>query len=155
MPSARRLLFDTTYLLPIFGIDVEVDSSASIRDALDKLRSREVELLVSDLTPFEAFVKSYRIAEKLRDEDGMLVAKSGFTILVKSEWLEKIDHKNDTVVEEMFKIRREHSDPFDCFIFATAKAFSIPLVTEDRSAFKFLGEDSTMTWKKMKQAFKV
>ena len=155
MLSTRNILLDTTYLLPVFGIDVEVDSALAIRDALERLLKRGVRLHVSDLTPFEAFVKSFRVAEKLRDEEGKQAAKSGFTILARADWLDKVDHKDDTVVEEAYRIRLDHNDPFDCFIFATAKALSIPLVTEDQDASKFLGKESTLTWKELKRSFRL
>ena len=132
-----------------------MDSAPAIRDALELLLKRGVRLHVSDLTPFEAFVKSFRVAEKLRDEEGKQAAKSGFIILARADWLDKVDHKDDTVVEEAYRIRLDHNDPFDCFIFATAKALSIPLVTEDRDASKFLGKESTLTWKDLKQSFKL
>ncbi len=155
MSSARNLLLDTTYLLPVFGIDVEVDSAPAIRDALELLVKKGVRLHVSDLTPFEAFVKSFRVAEKLRDEEGKQAAKSGFIIVARAEWINKVDQKDETVVEEAYRIRLDHNDPFDCFIFATAKALSIPLVTEDQDAAKFLGEESTLTWKELKRSFRL
>src|SRR5712692_268906 len=155
MSSTRNLLLDTTYLLPVFGIDVEVDSATAILDTLELLAKKGVLLHISDLTPFEAFVKSFRVAEKLRDQEGMKAAKTGFTILVKADWIDKLDHKDDTVVEEAYRIRLDHNDPFDCFIFATAKALSIPLVTEDQDASKFLGKGSTLTWKELKRTFRV
>ena len=132
-----------------------MDSAPAIRDALELLLKRGVRLHVSDLTPFEAFVKSFRVAEKLRDEEGKQAAKSGFIILARANWLDKVDHKDDTVVEEAYRIRLDHNDPFDCFIFATAKALSIPLVTEDRDASKFLGKESTLTWKDLKRSFRL
>ncbi len=141
--------------MPVFGIDVEVDSAQAIRNALGLLVKRGVRLHVSDLTPFEAFVKSFRVAEKLRDEEGKQAAKSGFIILTRAEWVDKVDHKDDTVVEEAYRIRLEHNDPFDCFIFATAKALSIPLVTEDQDASKFLGRESTLTWRELKRSFRL
>ncbi len=134
---------------------MEVDSAPAIRDALELLVKRGVRLHVSDLTPFEAFVKSFRVAEKLRDEEGKQAAKSGFIILARADWLDKVDHKDDTVVEEAYRIRLDHNDPFDCFIFATAKALSIPLVTEDQDASKFLSKESTLTWKELKRSFRL
>ena len=132
-----------------------MDSALAIRDALERLLKRGVRLHVSDLTPFEAFVKSFRVAEKLRDEEGKQAAKSGFIILARADWLDKVDHKDDTVVEEAYRIRLDHNDPFDCFIFATAKALSIPLVTEDQDASKFLDKESTLTWKDLKRSFRL
>ncbi len=132
-----------------------MDSAPAIRDALKLLVKKGVRLHVSDLTPFEAFVKSFRVAEKLRDEEGKQAAKLGFIIVARADWINKVDHKDDTVVEEAYRIRLDHNDPFDCFIFATAKALSIPLVTEDQDASKFLGKEPTLTWKELKRSFRV
>ncbi len=132
-----------------------MDSAAAIRDALELLLKRGIRLHVSDLTPFEAFVKSFRLAEKLRDEQGKQAAKSGFMILARADWVDKVDHKDDTVIEAACRIRRDHNDPFDCFIFGTAKALSIPLVTEDQDASRFLGKESTLTWKELKRNFRI
>ena len=51
--------------------------------------------------------------------------------------------------------RLSHKDPFDCFIFASAIALSVPLVTEDNDASKFLDEESILSWKQLKRAFRI
>jgi PIN domain nuclease of toxin-antitoxin system len=153
--SARGILLDTTYLLPVFGIDVEVDSAPGIHSALERLRSKGVSLHISDLSPFEAFIKSFRIAEKLRDEDGKRAAKSGFLVVVKGDWVQRVDHKDEEIIEEAFRIRLVHNDPFDCFIFATAKVLALPLVTEDGEASRFLDEKSVLTWTRLKRHFRL
>ena len=70
LTSTRSLLLDTTYMLPVFGIDIGVDSASSIQETLSRLVEKGTVLFISDLSPFEAFIKSYRIAEKLKDERG-------------------------------------------------------------------------------------
>ena len=151
MASIRNVVLDTTYLLPVFGIDIDVDSSSTIQETLQRLRGKGVGLHISDLTPFEAFIKSYRISEKLRDDEGKEAARSGLVILARADWVSKVDHKDDTVINEAFKVRLSHNDPFDCFIFATAKALEMPLVTEDDSASNFLDKDSILSWKELKR----
>ncbi len=151
MSSARSILLDTTYMLPVFGIDVGVDSASSIQGILSRLAEKGATLFISDLSPFEAFIKAYRIAEKLRDEKGKEEAKLGLLFVVRGNWLTRINHTDDEIIEEAFKIRQKHEDPFDCFIFATAKVNKIPLITEDRAAKEFLDDRLVMTWATLKK----
>ncbi len=137
--------------MPLFGVDVEVDSASAIQSTLTSLRRAGTTILISDLSPFEAFIKSFRIAEKLRDPRGKEEARLGLLYLVKGGWAKQVDHAEEEVIEEAFKIRIEHTDPFDCFIFATSKALKIPLVTEDESAGEFLGENLVLNWARLKR----
>ena len=141
--------------MPVFGIDVGVDSSSSIQATLSRLVEKGTTLCISDLSPFEAFIKAYRIAEKLKDDKGKEEAKLGLLFVVRGDWLTKVDHKDHEIIEEAFKIRQKHNDPFDCFIFATATVQGIPLVTEDRVAREFLDEDLAMTWAELKKTLKL
>jgi len=118
------------------------------------LAERGTTLCISDLSPFEAFIKAYRIAEKLKDERGKEEAKLGLLFVVRGDWLSRIDHKDHEIIEEAFKIRQKHNDPFDCFIFATAKVQGIPLITEDRVAREFLDDKLVMTWAVLKKSLK-
>ena len=147
-------MLDTTYMLPVFGIDIGVDSASSIQGTLSRLAEKGTTLYISDLSPFEAFLKAYRIAEKLKDEKGKEEAKLGMLFVVRGGWLTRIDHKDDEIIEEAFKIRQKHKDPFDCFIFATARVNKIPLVTEDGVAKDFLEEKLVMTWASLKKHLK-
>ncbi len=147
-------MLDTTYMLPVFGIDIGVDSASSIQGTLSRLVEKGTTLCISDLSPFEAFIKAYRIAEKLKDERGKEEAKLGLLFVVRGDWLSRIDHKDHEIIEEAFKIRQKHNDPFDCFIFATAKVQRIPLITEDRVAREFLDDKLVMTWTMLKKSLK-
>jgi len=147
-------MLDTTYMLPVFGIDIGVDSASSIQGTLSRLAEKGTTLCISDLSPFEAFIKAYRIAEKLKDERGKEEAKLGLLFVVRGDWLSRIDHKEHEIIDEAFKIRQKHNDPFDCFIFATAKVQRIPLITEDRVAREFLDDKLVMTWTMLKKSLK-
>jgi PIN domain nuclease of toxin-antitoxin system len=151
LSSTRNFLLDTTYLMPVFGIDVGVDSSSSIQETLGLLAKKGAGIFISDLSPLEGFIKAYRIAEKLKDEGGKQEAKLGLLFIVRGGWATRINHLDDDIIEEAFKIRSRHSDPFDCFIFATAKAHRITLVTEDEAASDFLEEKLVMTWNELKR----
>src|SRR5207245_9138449 len=107
-------------MLPVFGIDIGIDSASSIQETLSRLVEKGTVLFISDLSPFEAFIKSYRIAEKLKDERGKQEAKLGLLFVVGGDWATKIDHEDDEIIEEALKIRLKHNDPFDCFICLTA-----------------------------------
>jgi PIN domain nuclease of toxin-antitoxin system len=148
------LLLDTTYLLPVFGIDIGVDSASSIQETLSRLVETGTVLYISDLSPFEAFIKAYRIAEKLKDERGKQEAKLGLLFVARGDWATKVDHEDDEIIEEAFKIRLKHKDPFDCFIFATAQVRKVPLVTEDRAAPQFIGEGLVMNWAALKKSLR-
>src|SRR5713101_8290968 len=141
-------------MLPVFGIDIGVDTSSSIQETLSRLVTKGTVLFISDLSPFEAFIKAYRIAEKLKDERGKEEAKLGLLFVVRGEWLSRIDHKDHEIIEEAFKIRQKHNDPFDCFIFATALVFNVPVTTEDRVAREFLDDKLVMTWTMLKKSLK-
>ncbi len=62
-----------------------------------------------------------------------------------------VSYSDEKVIEEASLIRRSHKDPFDCFIFATAKALGATLVTEDNSAANYLGPGNALTWKSLKK----
>jgi len=141
-------------MLPVFGIEIGVDSSSSIQAALSRLAQKGTTLCISDLSPFEAFIKAYRIAEKLKDDEGKEEAKLGLLFVVRGDWLTKVDHKDHEIIEEAFKIRQKHDDPFDCFIFATARVQGVPLVTEDRVAREFLDDRLVMNWAGLKKNLK-
>src|SRR5213594_580844 len=141
-------------MLPVFGIHIGVDSASSIQETLSRLAERGTTLCISDLSPFEAFVKSYRIAEKLKDERGKEEAKLGLLSIVRGDWMRRLEHNNDDVIEAAYQIRLQHNDPFDCFIFATAQVHKIPLVTEDRAAPEYLEDGLVITWAGLKKSLK-
>lgn len=149
---SRELVLDTTYILPAFGIEVDVDSTERIGATLGVLKEQGVTLHISDLSPLEGFVKAFRIAEKLGDEPGKKGAKIGFLAVTKDPLLLKVNHSDEEILNAAYEIRITHTDPFDCFIFATAKVFSKTLLTEDRSAAHFLGRKNVLTWNDLRKS---
>lgn len=103
-------------------------------------------MMISDVTPLEAFLKSFSIAEKRKDEFGKNRAREGFLAVVSDALLEIVSHQQREVFERAFKIRLKHKDPFDCFIFATALAENALLISEDESSVPHVGKDRVMKW---------
>src|SRR5437867_12373953 len=101
-------------MLPVFGIDIGVDSASSIQETLSRLVEKGTVLFISDLSPFEAFIKSYRMPEKLKDERGKEEAKLGLLFVVRGDWATKRGHEDDEIIEEACKIRLNHNEPCDC-----------------------------------------
>ncbi|MEM3085257.1 MAG: PIN domain-containing protein [Nitrososphaerales archaeon] len=133
---AIRAVFDTTYFLPAFGLRIDIDSSENIINAIERFNNRGNTLIVSDITPLEGFLKAFSIAEKQRNETGKNRAREGFLSMVNDPLITIVSHQQRTVFEEAFKIRMRHKDVFDCFVFATAVAENVLLVTEDESSSK-------------------
>ena len=120
---------------------------------LDQLSKRGVKINISDLSPLECFLKAFSIAEKAKDEEGREAAKLGLLAVTEggSSSFNIVAYSDEKVIEEASLIRRSHKDPFDCFIFATAKALGAALVTEDTSAVNYLGHDHVLAWKSLKK----
>ncbi len=146
----RKILLDTTFLLPSYGVSIDVDEKEIIANVMQGFIDLGGEIYVSTLSLLEAFLKTYRVAEKLKNEEGKIRAREGFISVMHSNMIRKIDFLNYEIFLEAFKIRKTNKDPFDCFIFATSKAKGIPLLTEDSKAAAHLGEELICNWEKFK-----
>ncbi len=151
-----NLVLDTTFLLPAFGVEIDVDTSEKIELAIQQLvKESSTPIRISDLSPLEGFLKSYRLAEKAKNEEGKKAAKMGFLAVTRdSSWLRMVPHTEEIIVNAAFEIRLTHNDPFDCFIFATAKATGARLVTEDSTAKKYLGSENVLSWEDLKRSLR-
>ena len=67
---AVRAVFDTTYFLPAFGIQIDVGTAEAILDVIKRFAGKGNSIIVSDVTPLEAFLKAFSVAEKRKDEVG-------------------------------------------------------------------------------------
>jgi PIN domain nuclease of toxin-antitoxin system len=152
--NVEALVLDSTYLLPAFGVELDFENSKRIRDTLDELANRGVKIYLSNLSPLECFLKAFSLAEKGKSEEGRKTAKLG--LLAVSEdvsMFSSVSYSDEKIVEEATTIRKSHKDPFDCFIFATAKALDAILVTEDDSAPSYLDSGKVLSWKQLKKIF--
>ena len=150
---AHPIVLDTTFILPAFGVEIEIDSTESVQEKIREVReSQETPILISDLSPLESFLKAFRLAEKAKSEEGKKAAKTGFlAVTADTSTFRCISHSSPDIVRAAFEIRMTHNDPFDCFIFATAKVFGATLVTEDSNAIRYLGVEKVESWKNFKK----
>ncbi|MHB1868607.1 MAG: PIN domain-containing protein [Nitrososphaerales archaeon] len=75
---AHPIVLDTTFILPAFGVEIEIDSTESVQEKIREVReSQETPILISDLSPLESFLKAFRLAEKAKSEEGKKAAKTG------------------------------------------------------------------------------
>lgn len=153
MSKAPPIILDTTFILPAFGVEIETDSTESVQETILELsKNRETPLLISDLSPLEGFLKAFRLAEKMKSAEGKIAAKTGFlAVTAETSTIKCITHSSPDIVNAAFEIRMTHSDPFDCFIFGTAKALGATLVTEDSNAVRYLGAEKVELWKNFKK----
>lgn len=57
------------------------------------------------------------------------------------------------ILETASGILKNHDDPFDAIIFATAIVRDMLLATEDSDAKKFVSNDKILSWRDLKSKF--
>jgi predicted nucleic acid-binding protein len=148
--DVEKLVLDSTYLLPAFGVNIDVETSEAIVETIDLLKARGIGIFVSDLSPLECYLKAFSLAERAGTEEGRKAAVTGLLAVTgDSSKFVAVPYSDERVVREASEIKKSHKDPFDCFIFATAKALNAVLVTEDDSASKYVGGSNVQSWKRL------
>ena len=144
-------MIDSTYLLPAFGVEIDFETAEGITRLLGELISKGSRIYISDLSPLECFLKAFALAEKERSAEGMSTARTGFLAVTReTSTFTTLPHRDEKILTEAFTIRSSHRDPFDCFIFATAKMLDAALVTEDDKAGRYVNPDNVLSWKKLR-----
>ncbi|MHB1709260.1 MAG: PIN domain-containing protein [Thermoplasmataceae archaeon] len=125
------MILDTTYLLPVVGIDVETDLFNAIED-----RAVDIDLSsisISLISIFEIQAKS---------------AKLGISWEIVSEAVDELLNRfkivpfyNNNIMKTSFMIRREIPDYIDCIILSTAICREDSLMTEDRRILSFMEQN--------------
>ena len=122
-----RVLLDTTYLLPLIGVEVEGVS----RDVLTLLKKEGHTPVVSEISVFELLAKGSKLAAKevIPRERVSLVIQS----LYKDESIIRVSLENPDVVRYTIELRPYHSDTVDCVIIASALTKADIMLTEDKT----------------------
>ncbi len=159
MQNIRYIILDTTYILPLFGI--EVDLTPDFNKTIKRIWS-------SGLKEFEFYLPSVCLIEVLFKLLGEYRKNKEFGILeryyislptiIKSPVKVFDSELSPEVSLIAIKIRHSgHSDMMDCWIAATAAALNGILLTEDktlRDSLENTSETKTLqiwTWKDMIQ----
>lgn len=120
-----RVLLDTTYLLPVAGIQIQGVERDTIRTA----RSLGHRLFISEISLFELAAKGAKLTrDGLGSRDRLAEAVQS---LVSDESLMKVKVYEEELLSMAIDLRQHHSDFVDCLILASAVSACDILVTED------------------------
>jgi PIN domain nuclease of toxin-antitoxin system len=124
----NRILLDTSYLLPLFGIDVEIDG---LKENFPKVL-KKFEVYYSPVSLIET---KFIILRLLKDGINLLEDYRVGLDSILAEDLFKPTPLTNSEIEEVadrLLIDKGLKDYFDRMIYATAVVFKLALVTEDR-----------------------
>ena len=119
------LLYDTTYFLPLAGIEV----TGPAAEALRKARSSGREVWVSEISMFELLAKGAKFAEagKVEGERVSLAVRA----VMEDERIRKAPAYEGRVASTSVSLRRFHRDFVDCLIIASALEHCEGMVSEE------------------------
>ncbi len=127
-----RVLLDTTYFLPVFGVAVK---GLDPKD-LDRLRQYalqgKVEIYYTDLMWLELIPKLYREAEK-KGIDLEPILRRGVHAITSADYLRKAEVTWRAIVTAFLLRRQGHRDMIDNFIYGIAEAEGLTLITMDKT----------------------
>ncbi len=124
----NKILLDTSYLLPLFGIDVEIDG---LKENFPKVLKR-FEVYYSPISLIET---KFIVLRLLKDGINLLDDyKVGLNCILAEELLKPTPLTNSEIenVADRLLIDEGLKDYFDRMIYATSVVFKLALVTEDR-----------------------
>ncbi len=128
----RRVLLDTTYLLPLFGVGIEIDEPENIARTMSRAVELGYELFISTISILEAYIKTYRLALRTNRDSLRRKALQGALIVMRDPMVRKVPFLRSRILREAHLVVEEHWDPFDAFIVATTRVYGFTLVTDDR-----------------------
>ncbi len=123
----KKILLDTTYLLPAVGLSVE-----NIPDdlLLTLTRSSEYEVYINTISLFEIMAKTSKYV--VRNLLKPIRVIRGLKAILYSDDIVKVDYVSDTdLVTLSFQIRTYLNDYIDSLILASAIKYADILLTED------------------------
>ena len=120
-----KIHLDTTYLLPLIGVDAE----EIVKEDIERLFEDGNKLYVNQISVFELCAKGAKYVAK-----GVLPVERvirGVNALTYGEEFKLISFSEAKVLEVSFKTRRFLNDYIDCVILSSAVSKCDALVTED------------------------
>ncbi|ODS37064.1 hypothetical protein BEH94_11900 [Candidatus Altiarchaeales archaeon WOR_SM1_SCG] len=120
------ILLDTTYILPLYGIDIKIPGFES---GFEEILSSSEKPGISSISVLEAKGK---LTKFFNTKEGLKRYKSGFIAITESLRFKIFDFVDREIDKNSTKIfLYGHRDIFDCIIAATALKHADLLVTED------------------------
>ncbi len=135
-------LFDTTYILPFFQIDVDLPN---LKAEIEKILKGDLERYIPSICLIEAKWKTIREYQKTKNKTFIDRANVVIQSFIYSKYFEIIDpFKSIEVLNYADEVLVQgHKDYMDCLILATAKFHGFTLVSEDRKFPKIV---DTLKW---------
>ena len=122
------MILDTTYLLPLVGIEVEMDLFSAIEHISVDLDLSSVSISLISIVEIQAKCAKFGISWEIVNE-ALNELLNRFEI---------IPFYNNNIMKTSFMIRREIPDYIDCIILSTAICMEDSLMTEDRRILSFM-----------------
>ncbi len=147
---SRILLLDTTYILPLLGIDVEIKG---LKDDFTKV----LEKYEVYYNPISLIETKFIALQLLKDGIDVLEDyKIGLSRVLLEDRLKQTPLTNpeiETIADKLL-IDKNVKDYFDRMIYATAVALELSLVTEDRELIRLannysLKPPNVLSWKSL------
>ena len=129
------LLLDTTYVLPLFGIDINLDNN--FREEIKQLWKKGVKNYNIYLSSASIIESVYKLNREYRNSEDPEVLNRYHIVLptiIRSKIVKIIDpFLNPVIAETSMKIREYcHKDLMDCWIAASAIKINAIFLTEDK-----------------------
>jgi len=147
-----NLLLDTTYVLPLFGIDINLDDS--FREEIKQLWKKGVKNYNIYLSSASIIESVYKLNREYRNSEDPEILNRYHTVLptiIRSKNVKIFDSfLNPVIAETSMKIRNYgHKDLMDCWIAASAIGMNAFLLTEDKELKSLLRKYSELKIKKI------
>ena len=142
--TVLKVLLDSTYLLPSFGIEVEGLTDREIAGLRKAKIEGKVKFYCSPFSWIEIISKVCREIEHAKIELDEII-ESAVKSLLKSGFYEWISPSSEAV-ELAFKLRRlGHKDNIDNLLYATSIKENLILLTMDKDLKRFLSRNGLKT----------
>lgn len=147
-----NLLLDTTYVLPLFGIDINLNSD--FREEIRQLWKKGVKNYNIYLSSASIIESVYKLNREYRNSEDPEVLNRYHIVLptiIRSKIVKIIDpFLNPIIAENSMKIREfGHKDLMDCWIAASAIGINAILLTEDNELKILLNKYSKLKMNKI------
>lgn len=157
-----NLLLDTTYVLPLFGIEISLDDS--FREEIKQLWKNGVnnyKIYLSSASIIESVYKLNREYRNLKDSEILDRYHTILPTIIRSKIVKIIDpFLNPVIAETSMKIREYgHKDLMDCWIAASAIQINAIFLTEDKELRTLLNKypklkiNKIIDWKMLRREF--
>ena len=147
-----NLLLDTTYVLPLFGIDINLDSD--FREKIKQLWKKGVKdynIYLSSASIIESVYKLNREYRNSKDPEVLNRYHIVLPTIIRSNIVKIIDpFLNPVIAESSMKIREfGHKNLMDCWIAASAVGLNAIFLTEDKKLRTLLNKYPELKMNKM------